>query len=233
MTILHYDLVGQDPNRPFSPHCWKVTMALAHKGLLFRSVPTPFTEVPHIENGATKTVPLIRDGGKLLSDSFAIAEYLETTYSQQASLFGGEGGRTSARFVERWSATTLHPVITPLVVMNIYNSLASKDQVYFREGREKRFGKTLESFAESGREAAKLALPKALEPLRNMLGTQDFIGGASPLFADYIVFGALQWLRVVSGNEFLEKDDPVFIWFERCLDLHNGIGRSVSAFNAN
>jgi hypothetical protein len=32
MTILFYELVGRDTTRPFSPHCWKIAMALAHKG---------------------------------------------------------------------------------------------------------------------------------------------------------------------------------------------------------
>jgi glutathione S-transferase len=48
MPILLYDLVGKDTARPFSPHCWKVAFALAHKGLDFESVPTAFTEVPLI-----------------------------------------------------------------------------------------------------------------------------------------------------------------------------------------
>jgi len=46
MTILLYDLVGRDEGRPFSPHCWKATMALAHKGLDISTAPTRFLEVP-------------------------------------------------------------------------------------------------------------------------------------------------------------------------------------------
>jgi glutathione S-transferase len=62
-----------------------------------------------------------------------------------------------------------------------------------------------------------------------MLTYQPFIGGDGPLFADYIVAGALQWVRVVSPFRFLEKGDPVAAWFERCLDLHDGLGRRVPA----
>ena len=54
MTILLYDLVGQDTSRPFSPHCWKTTMALAHKGLEFSRVATPFTSVPVVEGGCRR-----------------------------------------------------------------------------------------------------------------------------------------------------------------------------------
>lgn len=41
-----------------------------------------------------------------------------------------------------------------------------------------------------------------------MLKVQPFIGGEGPLFADYIVFGALQWLRTTAGTKVLEEDDP-------------------------
>ena len=72
MTILLYDLVGADAARPFSPHCWKVAMALAHKGLEFKSVPTRFLEVAGVEGRMSKTIPVIRDGDRLVADSFAI-----------------------------------------------------------------------------------------------------------------------------------------------------------------
>jgi glutathione S-transferase len=93
MTILLYDLVGEDASRPFSPHCWKTTMSLAHKGLDYRRVPTPFTLVPAVEGGASKTVPVIRDGDTVVADSFAIALYLDEAYPERPSLFGGEAAR--------------------------------------------------------------------------------------------------------------------------------------------
>ena len=92
MTILLYDLVGEDHGRPFSPHCWKTTMCLAHKGLDYRRMPTPFTSVPAVESGMSKTVPVIRDGDRLVADSFAIALYLDDAYPERPTLFGGEGG---------------------------------------------------------------------------------------------------------------------------------------------
>jgi glutathione S-transferase len=62
-----------------------------------------------------------------------------------------------------------------------------------------------------------------------MLTYQPFIGGAAPLFADYIVFGAFQFARVVSSFQPLTEDDPVRAWFQRCLDLHDGLGARVAA----
>ena len=77
MTRVLYSLCGADAKRPFSPHAWKIVMALHHKGLDFEERPTPFTEIPNIENGATKTVPLLIDGNQKVTDSFAIAAYLD------------------------------------------------------------------------------------------------------------------------------------------------------------
>lgn len=228
MTILLYDLVATDTSRPYSPHCWKARMALAHKGLDCRTVPTRFTDVPAVEGGISKTIPVIRDGERVVADSFAIALYLEDAYPDRPTLFGGDGGKAMARFIERWSQTQLHPFLGSAALMEIYRQQDAENAAYFRESREVRYGKTLEA-VDAERDWHRDAFRKKFEPLRSMLDTQPFIGGASPLYPDYIVFGALQWARVTSTYEFLEPGDPVLAWFERCLDLHGGIGRAVPA----
>ncbi len=228
MPIQLYDLVGADPKRPFSPHCWKIAFALAHKGLPFERVPTPFTAIPGIENGMSKTIPVIRDGESVVRDSFSIALYLEQTYPDLPSLFGGPGGEAMARFIERWSLTTIHPQIVGVALIDIHDMLAPADQAFFRQSREARFGRSLEEVV-ARRDQALPAFRAAFEPLRLTLAVQPFIGGERPLFADYIVAGALQWLRVVSTVRVLEEGDPVDAWFDRILDLHRGLGRSVPA----
>ncbi|MDA4846980.1 glutathione S-transferase family protein [Hoeflea poritis] len=228
MTIMLYELAGRDAARPFSPHCWKTVMSLAHKGLEFERSAVPFTGVPEVENRFGKTVPVLRDGDKVISDSFDIALYLEETYPDRPTLFGGEGGVALSRFMEAWSASQIHTTIGGRLLLDIHAMLEPQDQAYFRESREARFGRPLEDVVEAGAERIREFGAK-LEPLRLMLKRQPFIGGEGPLFADYIVFGAFQWARVCSAEELLEPDDPVSLWFDRCLDLHAGIGRSVAA----
>ncbi|WP_192181378.1 glutathione S-transferase family protein [Mesorhizobium amorphae] len=228
MTIVLYELVGRDAARPFSPHCWKIAMALAHKGLDSSSVPTRFLEVPAVEAGISKLVPVIRDGEKVIADSFAIALYLDETYPERPTLFSGDGGKAMARFIERWSQLTIHPYINTVAVMDLHAMQDEPNAAYFRQNREQRFGKRLEEVV-AGRDAGLNAFRASLEPLRSMLGYQPFIGGASPLFADYIVFGALQWARIASPYRLLEDSDIVAQWFERCLDLNGGLGRTVAA----
>ncbi|TDH38904.1 glutathione S-transferase family protein [Pseudohoeflea suaedae] len=228
MTRKLYTLCGADTDRHFSPHAWKAEMALRHKGLAFDAVPTSFTKIPQIENGASRTVPLLVDGDRTVGDSFAIAEYLEEAYPDAPSLFGGPGGKAAARFIERWSLANVQAPMMPVIILDIYDKLAAEDQAYFRESREARLGKTLEDVAAGG-DAALAAYPARLEPLRQTLSFQPFLGGETPLFSDYIVFGGLQWARVASGVTLLAQDDPVSAWFERCLDLFDGAGRKVPA----
>ena len=227
MSRILYSLCGADSERPFSPHCWKVVMALDHKGLEFTEQPGPFTAIPSLENGFSKTVPVLRDGDLLVRDSFDIALYLDEAYPDRPSLFGGEGGKALARFVEGFSQTLLHPAITKMALLSIHGMLADKDQAYFRASREARFGKTLEEVAAEA-EAEKAAFPAKLEPLRHMLKFQPYFGGVTPLFADYIVFGAFQWGRITAGLSLFAEDDPVGHWFDRCLDLFNARGRTVT-----
>ena len=228
MTILLYDLVGHDAARPFSPHCWKTKMALAHKGLDAAKVPTRFLEVPKVEGGVSKTVPVIRDGDNIVVDSFAIALYLDEAYPERPTLFGGEGGKAMARFIERWSQLTIHPYIATVALSDLHAMQDEANAAYFRQDREQRFGKRLEEVV-AGRDAGLAAFRAALQPLRSTLTYQPFLGGASPLFADYIVFGALQWGRIASPFRLLDDTDSIAEWFERCLDLHGGIGREVAA----
>jgi glutathione S-transferase len=228
MPRILYSLCGADESRPFSPHCWKVVQALAHKQLDFSERPMPFTEISKIEGGFSKTVPVLRDGNELIRDSFEIALYLEESYPDRPTLFGGEGGKALARFVEGFSQMVLHAAISRIAIKDIHDMLGEEDQVYFRRSREALFGKTLEEI-NAARQAEIDGFAEKLKPIRHTLQYQDFIGGDTPLFADYILFGALQWMRITAGAKVFSQDDPVALWFERCLDLNNGIGRHVTA----
>ncbi len=231
MSFLLYDLVGKDSQKPFSPHCWKIKMALAHKGIVFETVPTRFVEVKAIEGGA-KTVPVINHNGVVKEDSFEIGVYLKDRYPDLGrQLYSGDGSIGLTRFVESWTNTQLHGWIAGYAIVDIFNMLDEESKPYFRESREKRFGKSLEDFVAGRDSRVEDLLKNRLAPLRTMLGKQDFIGGKDPLFADYIVFGAFQWLRVTSGLAMIPDDDPVKGWINRCLELHDGIAGKVAEAN--
>ena len=103
MSITVYDLAGAEDDRRFSPYCWRVKMALKHKGLDFETVAWRFTEKDVIAALGSSTVPVMVDGGRKVSDSFAIAEYLDEAYPSGPGLFGGTEGHPLSLFLDRKS----------------------------------------------------------------------------------------------------------------------------------
>lgn len=228
MARILYDLAGADPACRFSPFCWRARMALAHKGLEVETVPWRFTERDRLGFSGQGLVPVLVDGDRTIPDSWAIAAWLEETYPDRPSLFGGPAGQAMARFVNGWTDGVLHPGVGRLVVSDILPLLRPEDRDYFRTSREQRYGMTLEQVT-ADRATRVVAFRKDLQPLRVTLRAQPWLGGASPNYADHIVFGAFQWARCVSAFPLLEQGDPVAEWRGRMLDLHGGLARSVPA----
>lgn len=203
-------------------------MALAHKGLDFTTVATPFTAVASVEGGDTRKVPVLVDGDAVIEESFEIAKYLDRTYPDAPSLFNGSGSEELTKFVINWSNSQLHPAVAKLAVLDIYKALAPADQAFFRQTREKLFGCTLEEFDAKFPKNGD-TLKAALQPVEMTLRKQAFLGGDAPIFADYVVFGALQWLRLTASQDHLPKEGGVADWFGRLLDLYDGMGRNARA----
>jgi glutathione S-transferase len=226
MAIVMHDLAGADPALRFSPYCWRTRMALAHKGLDVETIPWRFTDKDALAFSGQGRVPVIRDGDRVVTDSWTIAEYLEDSYPDRPSLFGGGAGRSHARFINAWADGVMIAGIARLIVRDLMDVVAPQDQAYFRESREARFGMTLEAVQE-GREMRVAEFRASLLPVRVVLGKQGWLGGVTPSYADYILFGSLQWPRCASRFELLEGDDPVAGWRERMLDLFGELGRKA------
>jgi glutathione S-transferase len=224
-----FELVGNDEDRPFSPFCWRTRMALAHKGLDVASVPWRFTEREAILQHQSEKVPVLIDGDRTVSDSWAIATYLEDAYPDRPSLFGGDGGRAMGRMLNWWGDTVVIAGIFPMIVADIHGHLPPADQAYFRQSREARFGKTLEEVS-ADREPRVAGFRKSLDPMRLTLKTQPFLGGAAPNYADYIMFGGFQWARAISPFALLAKDDAIYAWREKLLDAFDGLARRCPGY---
>jgi glutathione S-transferase len=223
-----YDLAAADPDRRFSPYCWRTKMALAHKGLPAETIPWRFTEKDVIAPSGQALVPVLVDNGRWIADSWAIANYLEDTYPQAPSLFGGAAGRSLTRYYSA-AADALAPPIARMLVLDIFERIHDKDRAYFRESREKRFGMTLEAAA-ADREQRLPAFRESLVPLRAALKTQAFFGGDSPLYADYAFFGPFQWARCISPFRILDAADPLDAWLRRLLERFDGMAGKAPAY---
>jgi len=222
-----YELAGADENRRFSPYCWRIRMSLAHKGLEADCMPWRFTEKEAIKFSGQERVPVLVDGTNTISDSWKIAKYLEAEYPDSPSLKLENG---EVLFIKFWTETVLNSELVKFLLMDIHDSLTAKDKAYFRESREKNYGKTLEEVVE-GREERLPSFQKMLTPLRLTLKKQQFVAGESPGFSDYIVFGAFQWARCISDFSLLQADDSIYEWRENMLGLHNGLAGNAVGYS--
>jgi glutathione S-transferase len=225
MSIVLYDLAGADPDVRFSPYCWRTQFALAHKGLPVETVPWRFTDAEAIAFSGQGKVPVIRDDGDVVFDSWTIAEHLEERYPAP-TLFGGSIGRAHALFLNSWADAVLVGAIARFIVHDLFEIIDPKDRDYFRTSRETRFGRSLEA-VQQGREDRLAAFQESLLPVRLVLRRRQWLGGAAPSYADHIVAGTLMWPRCGSRFQLLDKNDPVAQWLDRVMDLYGGLGRSA------
>jgi glutathione S-transferase len=214
-----YDLAGADPELRFSPYCWRIKLALAHKGLGVKTIAWRFSDTDVIAFSGSKTVPVLIDGDKTIADSQVIAEYLEAAYPNAPSLFGGVQGYALTQFVRRWCDGVLHGSLVKILVPDIFRVIDASDREYFRRTREARLGTSIEALAAERGEYLP-ALMAALATLRAVLKGQKFLGGDTPLYADHIVFGALQWADKTSSTPLLEAGDAVAQWMRAVLDYY-------------
>ena len=223
-----WELAAAEDDRLFSPYCWRIRMALAHKGLEAQTLPWRFTDTDKIAFSGQGLVPVLVDGDTVVHDSWAIAEYLEAKVPARP-LFDSAQAKSLAFFFKTWVETTIHGPILRALVLDLFNAIHEKDKAFFRASREKRFGMTLEQFGSDPKKGV-ADLRTALLPVRKQLVQEPYVCGKAPGFADYILFGAFQWARALSPQRLLEPDDPVFAWREKMLDLHGGLARKAKGY---
>lgn len=228
MTRLLYDLAGAEEARRFSPNCWRARMALAHKGLEVETVPWRFTDRDEIAFSGQDRVPVLVDGGEVVSDSWRIAVYLERVYPDPP-IFGSEQGMAHALVIKHWVESVINPLVLRIIAIDIYRHLHPRDRAYFRHSREARFGTSLEIFC-SQRAASVAALRQCLDPARRTLEAQEYLGGSRPSFADYLLFGAFQWARCVSHVQLLRTEDPLYEWRGRLLASFDGLAAAAPGY---
>jgi glutathione S-transferase len=212
MVVL-FDLATRSDSRP-SPFCWRAKLALRHKQLPFEARATLYSEISSLGDGSFKTLPVIEDDGVWSGGSFNIAIDLESRYPDRPTLFPNDPRRLLAEFVESWVDLTLHPQIFPSVALKIWEQLPSSEQEYFRCTRERRLSMTLEEAHERSI-SNRPAIRASLDPMRRILERRAFLAGERPAYADYIVYGALNWYRLSLEDPLIEASDPIAVWFDR------------------
>ena len=232
MTRLLYEAMGVTETR-FSvrPFPWRVLMACAHKGLDVTRVPVKLSDKDSLAFSGQTGIPVFVDDEAVIPDSWRIACYLEETYPERPSLFGGAVGRSHARFIHDWAECVIHyGGLVPLILRDALDTLHPDDHVYFRRTREATYGMTLEAI-QMNREARLPQFRELLQPVRESLRRQPFLCGDAPAYADYIVFSDFQWARCQSALPLLESTDPIYVWRETMFELFDGLSRNEPGFS--
>jgi glutathione S-transferase len=222
MTITLYELSGADRSLRFAPHCWKSKLALVHKQLSYKTEPVWFTEKEKFSMSGQPLLPVITDSDEVVSDSWAIAEYLEAQYPDAPSLFASEEAKEKAKVFHQWVSSTLSKHIPGIVILDLYNVIADQDKEYFRSSREERIGTSLEEFASTPKKHIQ-GLRAELAYVRELLENQNYLGGDKPDYSDICLLGTFLWIATSGTPEFLEKDDVVYAWYLSMLSEYSSV----------
>ncbi len=226
MALVLFELGGRDGRR-YSQFSWRISLALAHKGLAAEHRPVRISDKAAIAFSKQDKVPILVDGDDTICNSWRIAEHLESRYPQAPSLFGGETAKGLTRVINAWVDRSLIPRLVPLLAVDVVGSVDDEDARHLRGQFEKAFGKALEELA-AGRDKDIVGFRRLLDPARAAMRAQPYLAGGAPAYADYILFSLLQWARIVSDFDVLEASDALATWRARMLDLFGGIARKTS-----
>lgn len=208
-----FELCGADRELLFSPYCWRVRLALLHKGLDFVSRPTRFTDKELIAFSGQKLVPVLRDDGREVHDSVAIFQYLDRVYPERPLL--GEGvALQRARLVERLVFQAVRMPLLKILVPRVFAVIDAADQDYFRSSREKALGMSLEAFADP--QGGEQQFRQAVTPLEAWLGEQPYLDGDTAGGTDYLVAGLFFWAWCLGAQPWA-ADSKIDAWFQRLL----------------
>ncbi len=213
-----YELCGSDPQVVFSPYCWRVRLALQHKGLAFTTQPLSFTNKAPLACSGQTLVPVLRDGDQVVHDSVAIFAYLDRTYPEQPLLGDGVAARR-ALLLDKVVFQSVRMPLLKILVPRVQAVIAEADQAYFRSTREKALGMSLEAFADP--QAGEQALRQALQPLEAWLTEQPYLDGEAPAGSDYLIAGLLFWAWCL-GTQPWGAGTAVDQWFQRLLTRYEG-----------
>jgi len=138
----------------------------------------------------------------------------------------GAEGQAAAQFVMSICGAMVFPGAIPAAVYQAYQILDETSKPLFRKSREEMFGCTLEAI-HVGEEKGKAGLAAALVPFNETLASAPFLGGDSPTYADFALFGVLKWVDIVSSYRVIDDSSDVGKWFVRLENMYNGYARDV------
>ncbi|EJD51351.1 hypothetical protein AURDEDRAFT_143158 [Auricularia subglabra TFB-10046 SS5] len=225
--ITFYDTASGEnelPLKAISSAAWRVRFILNYKELPYKTVWLPYAKIrPTIQAlGATPsgyladgtaryTIPTIVDvDGTVVSDSIRIAEYLDNRYPER--LVFPKGTQALQTFFAQNYDSMSGPAFAfaPLLFPRSLKYLEDVDRAYFDPLWSGMFGVTsLTSLwdTEDKRAVAWKNIEAGLDSLNRVYQRADgvFLGGETPLYADFMVLATLLSTRLLCAGEAWER----------------------------
>ena len=228
MILYELDAINE---QYFSPYSWRILMSLNHKNLYkdVKRVQVKFSDKSLISHKGFNTVPVLEDGNNWTGESLKIAKYLEKAYPNQPSLFGGSENMNLTSIINQMLDTKIIGILARIIVGDVYKVLQPDDKIYFRKSREKILNKPIEEIELDSNKYIPV-LQKELNPFRKVIRNNNFFTGPKPMYCDYILFGFFMWARNTRKKQLLEKDDVLWLWRERMLNLFDGFAKKSNGY---
>ncbi|SJL13873.1 uncharacterized protein ARMOST_17322 [Armillaria ostoyae] len=222
VSLTLYDIPSTLPSKAWSPNIYKVRYVLNYKGLPHR---TEWVEFPHIEElykrlgakaSATKpdgvtphyTLPLLHDHstGALVSDSAAIARYLDKTYPETPTVIPKGTDTFHYAFNEALLSHIRVAAFWRLTLAKANSIMNPVSEEYCRRTREASLleGMRLEDAVPKGEERERewAKLEEAFGKVDAWYGKEDmYVMGDVVSYADFTVSAWVMWFRTLFGED--------------------------------
>ncbi|TRM68739.1 hypothetical protein BD626DRAFT_425811 [Schizophyllum amplum] len=220
--IILYDI----PSRfgPFSGNSWRTRYALSYKKLPFSTVWVELGDIAEVlsvagapttgtwADGRPKyTVPTIHDPktSRHVAGGYEIACYLDETYPASPALLPYGTAGLQHLFVDALMDRIVSPGF-PAMLEGAFGLFNPSSAAYFRETREKMWGKTLEDMF-SDTVAVKKAwtgLKEGLDWLENTIKESGegsmFLLGSTVTYGDLVIGSTFKWLSIANPERWEE-----------------------------
>ncbi|KAI8614110.1 hypothetical protein BC830DRAFT_1169685 [Chytriomyces sp. MP71] len=237
------------------PNGWKTHLSLLHKGLSFETVLATHWELKYEltarRGGQRTTSPAVElSDGTFLTDSFAIARWLEDTYPDAPSLFtGGDAGGAAARAVgERYArlvdvglgdSDSEWAVWLELSVPGIAARVTKGDKNWEYFSSELKWGPGgLDGVLQKAKAGDLITRAKHnVLPFVTVLKERpgEFLQGPQPGFADFVVFGRYAMCRnnmepTVAKEIWEDQGSEIVQWVRGIVERYPSIEKHLRPY---
>jgi glutathione S-transferase len=201
----------------YSPFAAKVRKCLELKRLSFETVEVPYLDRRALiaVTGGSIQIPVLEDGGTVVSESARITAYLDGRYPPSL--------RTEplAVVLEGWADGVLEDVAFRLASPGLEAGFAAAQggrddaRALFRVVKERKFGPGCIDAWRAQRGALADRVADLLEPIARAVATRPFVLGASPSLADAAIYGQLHMVETALPGFVAEHVPGLSAWLAR------------------